>query len=495
MNSPDLSQPTRQSIKGLVVILINSIVNFIRRGFFAILALLVTNRKIMESEYFIYGIIGIFIIILIHSILYYLNFYFYIENEEFVLKKGYLQKKVLSIPLERIQSVNTKQNVLQQILRVTAVEIDTAGTAAKELKIHALEMNYSDALANEISRKKKINVETSEEESEVIVEKADDIILRLDNTELLKVGISRNHLRAALLLLVFGNQIYNEVKDIFTSQTEEYSRQATEYFDNAGWMIIGILIVVFLLIAISYSMIETLLKYYKLRFAKNEDNFKMISGLLNRQQILIPFKKIQIVSWQTSPLMKLFNIYQVRLLQASSAEVKTKNIINIPGCYDNHVEDIKGEVFENKPEEINEIVKPHFYLFRRHWIRAGWLLALIPAPFFYDQLLYWGAAFVWLIITGILSYVSYKKRYAQIDNQYIITGKGMFGREWNMLEQFKIQAVRVNQNYFQKRRNLSTLTIYTAGGDLKIPYIDEDKAKFLHDYLLYKIESSQKDWM
>ena len=105
MNNIDLTIPNRQSAKGLVVILIDSIINFLRRGFIPIAAVAYTGSRSIDSQYLIYAGIALFVLIIVHSILYYLNFYFYIKNDEFVLKKGYLQKKILSIPLDRIQNL------------------------------------------------------------------------------------------------------------------------------------------------------------------------------------------------------------------------------------------------------------------------------------------------------------------------------------------------------------------------------------------------------
>ena len=457
------------------------------------LLLFLQTRKFAQQEYLLIAGIIILIILIIHSVLYYLNFYFYIENGEFILKKGYLQKKQLSIPLDRIQNINSKQNVLQQILKVSAIEIDTAGTVSKELKIHALDASSANVLSDIIVQHKKSDELDESEENEIQIQ--EELILKLDNSELLKVGISRNHLRAAFLLLVFGNQIYTEVKDIFTSQTEEYSRQATEYMDNAGWIMISALVVIFIIISISYSMIETLLRFYGLHLRKTGDSFKMISGLLNRKNVLIPFKKVQILTWQTSPLMKLFKIYQVKISQATSAEIKTKNIVSIPGCYDRHVEMVRDQVFEDEIGMIEEKSFSDIYLFRRYWIRNGWIPAILPAPFLYDHWLYWGAMALWILITGFLSFKSYSKRYFQLSENQIRIGKGLFGTEWNQMELYKIQAVRYSQNIFQKRRNLATLIIHSAAGDLRIPYIPISLATSIYNYLLFRIESSDRAWM
>ncbi len=494
MNKIDFGVPNRQNLKGLFVILLNAIISVIRKGAIPLLAVFFTNQKSTNTQFLLIGGGILMLLLIVHSILYYLNFFFYIQDGEFVLKKGYLNKKTLSIPLERIQNINMKQNMFQQLLKVTAIEIDTAGTVGKELKIHALDLAHAKALSDIVSRVTKENPIDDKTEN-IGEESAQETILQLDSTELLKVGISRNHLRAAAILLLFANQLYNEINDVFAKQAEEYSRQATEIMGNAGILMITVLVLTFLVISIAYSMIETLLRFYRLKLSRQGLSFQLLSGLFNRRSILIPFKKVQLLSWQTSPLMKLFRIYQVRISQASSAELKTKNIATVPGCYDTHVEDIKEAVFQNKNGNLSEKIKSNKYYLRRLWIRRGWILGLLPGFVFYHEYIYWIFYAIWLVLSAFFSFMTYNKRYYQINDDIIRVGKGMIGTEWVQMEQYKIQAVRINQNIFQKRRKLASIVIYSAAGDINIPYISEDSAKAMYDYLLYKIESSNERWM
>ena len=64
------------------------------------------------------------------------------------LEKGIFKKESTCHSIGRIQSVNTKQNIIQQVLDVVSLEIDTAGTVGKELKIHALEKSMAGELQN-----------------------------------------------------------------------------------------------------------------------------------------------------------------------------------------------------------------------------------------------------------------------------------------------------------------------------------------------------------
>ena len=144
MNKPDLTKPTRQELRGFLVIFAFEVLKKLR-ALWPILILIFAQKNLLPTGVTIPMVIGlVLLLLLIHSILFYLNFYFYVEENQFILKKGYLRKKVLSIPLERIQSVNTKQNILQQLLNVYSLEVDTAGSAGKELKIYSLSGSNAD---------------------------------------------------------------------------------------------------------------------------------------------------------------------------------------------------------------------------------------------------------------------------------------------------------------------------------------------------------------
>ena len=58
----------------------------------------------------------------------------------------------------------------------------------------------------------------------------------------------------------------------------------------------------------------------------------------------------------------------------------------------------------------------------------------------------------------------------------------------------KVQRVTVLQSRLQRRKGLATLRVYMASGSVRIPYIEHDTAKQLRDFILYKVESSDKAW-
>ena len=271
MNKIDLTQPTRQSSRGLILIFLFSAQKFIRAFWPMLLVLVVQNKWFSNQLTLMISAIILLVLLIVHTILYYLNFYFYVSGNEFVLKKGYLKKKTLTISLDRIQSVNTKQNILQQFLNVVTLEIDTAGAVGKELKIHALDKSYSEALQEQLRTERKEPVFSEYAEQQKTRETKGEVLLKLSPADLLKIGISQNHIRAGLVIVAFGFQIFQQVQDLFNEKADEYSNVVVEYMSNSNWALITFLVIFFMVVAILFSLFRTIIKYFEFKLIKREE--------------------------------------------------------------------------------------------------------------------------------------------------------------------------------------------------------------------------------
>ena len=496
MSNIDLSVPTRQSPRGLILIFLFSAQKFIRAFWPLLLVLVFRNRWFQDQTLLVSAALIWLVLLLVHSILDYLYFYFYVDGDEFVLKKGYLKKKTLTIPLDRIQSVNTKQNLLQQLLQVVTLEIDTAGTVGKELKIHALNEAYSRELQHELHKGRKKRTTEGYDEIQEAAEVREEEVLNLTPADLLKIGISQNHIRAALVILAFGMQLFQQVEDVFEEQAKEYSGAFVQFLSESGWALLTFMIIFFLLVAIVFSLVSTVLKYYGFRLMKKEGTYRIESGLINKRNVIIPHHKVQELNWETGPLKKIFGIYHLVFRQAVSGQNRRRQqLVDAPGCLQNHLEVLKTDLFgEDKLSDQPEIHSHPFY-FRRLWMLFGWTPVIIAAPFFYSEWEFWTVVALWLPLSAWYSYLKLKKRYFRINNTQVRISKGAVSHQWKQMKMNKIQAVEFRQTLFQKRRSLATLRIMNAAGTMSIPYIEEELARKIMDYLLYHTEISSESWM
>ena len=495
MNNIDLTIPTRQSVKGLIFIFLVSIRQAVRM-FWALIAVLVIQKNLFNNKQTLgFVLVAIFLLLIIHTILYYRNFYFYVSEGEFILKKGYLRKKVLSIPLERIQSVNTKQNLIQQLLNVVSLEIDTAGSIGKELKIHALEKSFATELHKQLSSGKKKKVISDKDDQLDIQDVPEKLILKLSPTDLLKIGISQNHLQAGLIIVAFGFQIFQQIQDLFKDKADEYSNEFIGFLSNSNWALITFLVVFFLIISIFFSLFRTAFKYFDFKLLKKEDTYRIESGLVSKRNVVIPHNKVQELNWESGPLKQLFGIYNLVFKQAVSGQNRRQQLVDAPGCLSKHLELLRADLFgEDHLSELPKFYSDN-YFFRRLWMIYGWIPVVLVTPFLYSQVLFWIGVFLWILASAGYSYLVLKKRYFRMNNEQIRISKGAISHKWKQMELFKIQSVQFRQTIFQKRRSLASLQLMNAAGSMTIPYIDEKLAMQIYNYLLYHTEISKERWM
>ena len=497
---PDFSKPSRQSSIAIGVILIKFI-KITVRTFWPVLLSFFIGRKTGGSNFesiIGYVAIGIAALNLGGSIMTYFRFYFHLEKNAIVIDKGILKRSKVNIPFERIQTINFKQNILHQIFNVVSLEIDTAGAKKSEISIDALKKEDAIALRNYIISEKELlsndNAEAVEIESENLLE---ENILHLNPWDLIKVGISQNHLRSMALIFAFVFSTFNEsndfLRDFITDKFEQYE---STVINNAVLPIV-LLVITVLIISFLFSLVNSVLKFYELNLSINKKGLKLIRGLLNREEITISTNKIQIISWSTNPIRKMFSMFTMKISQASSTESSKKSNITVPGSYQHQIDKILKTVFsEALPDlevehHLSKLIKLRLMLF------FGFVPLIVGGFIYYsrglDLQVLMLLAFPFL--SGVITELYYRKRSFQFNNEFLKNNAGIFGKSHELSQIHKIQAVRIKQSLYQKRKKLATVLLFTAAGQLKIPFIELEKANQLENFILYRVESDKREWM
>jgi putative membrane protein len=207
-NSFNFSEFSKQSPKGIVVIYLNLIYKSIKLTWILLFFVVRDFYKIVNyTGGYIYLIFFLLmLVLLIRAILLYNNFQFKIDKEHFVLNQGILSKTNTSIPFHRIQNINFKQNIVQQIINVFEVSIETAGSKDTEIAIKALSFKKGKALKEEILNSSSIDKE--------VIENLDKPLVKINIKELFKVSLTENHLQSLLLFLAVLIGFFQQIQQV-----------------------------------------------------------------------------------------------------------------------------------------------------------------------------------------------------------------------------------------------------------------------------------------
>ncbi len=504
MNSLNLEEPSRQSPVGVAVIFFKNL----RIAINVLLSIVAVSvgfkTSFLGMDIYTIGI-GVIVLFFIISFMQYRRFFFYVENDHFIIEKGLFSKEKITVPFDRIQTVNIKQNIIQQILGVVALNIDTAGSAKKELEISALPGKYARELQQYLVRQKEIHTEDTEDE---VSEQADvsestttwdsnkdKPLVKLSISDLFKIGLTENHLRTGLVIFAIVNGYLWQYEEYLLKPFEPYLEEQADFFLAQYMIIVPIAFILFLVISVLISLIQTVLKYFELKFFVSAKGVQLVSGLLKRMEYQIPVKKIQYLKWKSNPLRKMIGLQTLVVKQASSNEAMDKQSVKVPGCHKQQLLTVLDEFYpERTTGEFFEIEPRNLLALQL----ATWV-GLIPA------LAMCGLAFVdWRLIAIPILYIIpslffilkyYRSVKLSVNRDMLFLTKGWVFPSTLALKFYKMQNVTLSQSIFQKRRGLATITFYTAAGDETMPHLPIEEARELYNYILYKIQSDARSWM
>lgn len=497
--SVDFSQPQRQSLPGILIMFANSLQKTVRALWPMLLIWLVKFDSLNKLVFF-GSVAGVVLIIAIISYLQYLFFTFHIdeENGEFVIQKGVLNKTRITIQLHKIQQVNINQSLIQRLVGVHKLEIDTAGSDKKEASISAI----SHELAT-ILKERLINHSQQEtvENSNIISEEVTPIsFIKIGLPSLIKIGFTSNYIKSFALIFLFFTTIVENLQQLNAEVIDE--DQVTNYLDTLPiytsiFIVIGFFITLILLV----NLVRTILKYFDFTIQKSKKAIILSYGLLSTKNTLLNPNKVQKIKVTQNYFQKKLDVTTIGIHQASSdaEKVKEKDQIEVPGCNENERDAILKLLLGQLPQ------KGTMYL--PNWRKLAvntffFLLVPIAITLFLNhktEFVTWNDWFMYTAIfsvfAGVMLWFSFKNYKLFVSNDFIIKQNGAWDIDTTIIEPYKIQAIATQQFFWQKATNIGSVTLSTAGGTVSFTTGNYTEIKQLVNYWLYEVETWEKGWM
>lgn len=498
----DFSEPKRQSAAGVAVMFADHLQRSIRVLVFPIILLLV-RAKGMNHWYLIAGFLVFLFILIIYSYLSYLRFSFFLDEEkqEFVIQKGVLSKEHISIRLDKIQQVNINQSLIQRIIGVYSLDIDTAGSDKKEASIKAIDHHTATIL-----RERLLNRDTPGTTTEKTTDGQGpnpEPLLKLSTTTLLKVGLTSNYGASVALLMGFIFAIMETLKNYTEAfQLEENPIKALST-EGLNLISVGVLLFFALLIILGTNILRNFIKYFDFEVIKKKAVLAITSGLFEKKHTLLKPARVQISSYSQNYFQKKLDLMNMKFKQASfdSADEddkdNKKHDIEIPGCDENERDELLKMIFECIPPKNSTFIPNYRFLFLTIMLKV-----VIPISFFLligSVLVHLRPYFWWIIpytiLVVIMLYFEFAHHRLYLSENFIIKKSGIWDVEHQIMEPHKIQGITTKQYFWHKKANIGHLVLHTAAGTIHFKYGNYAEIHRMANYWLYYIESGKKDWM
>jgi|GEM_PF-583159 putative membrane protein len=486
-------QPSRQPVAGMVLALMKAVILIVKAFWPIMVLVLIKTENEAQRGYMLYFLI-IPVFIITRSIVDYFNLRFYIEGKNLILRKGVFSKKIISVPLERIHTVNLDQHFIHKLFNITSLKIDTAGSSKSEAVIDAIEMKKAEALKDYLlSEAKAVKNELREEENNIPANKEKGkIILNVELKDIFRIGITANHIQAFFVFFAFLVSFIQNLEEIFGDKVINLLRESASGLAYTT-TIMCISAVTVLFISIVVSLIRTLLLYMNFYLTETARGYKMEWGFLNSREVLIPYDKIQYISWKANWVRSMLGIFMLDFHQATDNENdRRKPRMYIPLTRKDNIPVLLNRYHPAvDQEDIPSYQISKKYVIRKTLLR-GFPIGMIPAVLGYFT---WGPEALLFLLYIPFEYFSalvFQKKFRLYTHpEAIQVTSGVWGRETQVLKWHKLQVPAIGQSLYQKRHRLATLKLNTAGGTVTLPFIDYDLALKIYNWALYKVETHE----
>jgi putative membrane protein len=461
------------------------------RSFFPLLAGLRSSDEVRNYGEFI--AVAVFAFVIIAALVEYWRFRFHVDDKSMTIQKGLLERETINIPFERIQALHMEQAPWQRFIGLTGLKIDTAGASGSEVDLQALKLTEAKLLRDGIMAARSANVSAIEVEEE-----SSNALVHLTLKELLKVGLTQNHLRNGFIALGAIIALYEPFQSWIDAWLASLPDVVWMVLKWTWFLFIPVGVFAFLIFSFVLSLLGAVFKYYNLQANLNQQEVSLRGGLLKRFEYRIPLSKVQILEWRSNIARRLLGMETLRIFQASAQESNQSGkdlSMAIPGISETASNGLIAEIFQSWNAYPSKIIfKPSRFLFYRILVLR--ILTTAALTFTVDS--YLGKT---LIIATALpwAFVSarkiYENHWISVTPDVCMIHSGWLRKKRSMFTFHQLQRVVFNQNVIMRKRGVAHITLATAAGNRTFKYLNEADARELYDWSLASIEQSESDWM
>jgi putative membrane protein len=431
------------------------------------------------------AIIGIFLV----SILSWLRYTYRLEENELRIEYGIFVRKKRYIPLERIQSLDISEGLLQRLCGMVKVQIETAGGSGNdeaEAVLSAISKEEARYIQEYVAGAKNPSIQNDES----VHEDPNYIVYKITPSQLLLLSLTSGGVGVVIsAVLAFLSQL-----DDFIPYEKIF--RGIEQWAVSNLIFIAVLIFAGLIMAWILALFGTMLKYANFHVTKTEHDLVISQGLLEKRQITIPLTRIQAIRINENIVRQWLGYGSVSVESAggSASNKEGSKVLFLPLVKLEDIEKTLGPYLTEYQFTSSFTAVPkramNRYIFRSWFI----VVPLVVAAIVFLKV--WGL--LSLIILALVTFwgvLKYKDAGWSLEEQQLSLRYRSMVRTTVLMKKNKIQSLEMKQSYFQRKKDLATLEAFVkvgfggAGGRV----VDMDLIDVKKVYTWFSRESEKRD--
>ncbi|HYP93079.1 MAG TPA: PH domain-containing protein [Mycobacterium sp.] len=395
-----------------------------------------------------------------------------IGPDEVQLRTGVLQRKVLSVPRNRIRSVSTDARLLHRLLGLTVLRVST-GQEAKGDTAFALDA----VQAEQVPRLRAILLADSLAPAEEDANEPGRELARWQPSWLRYSPLSFTGL--AMILAAVGLAYQAGVGAAL--QDSRLARSGLDAAERFGvFASLAVVVVTVLVVSVVLSVLRSLVTYGNLvllrrDFAGNDGVLHLEHGLLRVREHTFDMRRLRGGTLRSPLLVRLFGGARLDAVMTGVDGAGEASLL-LPPCPRATAEAVLSELIA-RPDAVTGPLRAHgAAATRRRWTRALALPAvlLIAMVVWYSWTPVWLWP-IWVVLTVCCALLAVDRSRAlghRVDAEWLVARAGSLDRRRDCIAAAGIIGWTVRQTLLQRRAGVATLIAATAAGVKSYRVID-----------------------
>ena len=395
-----------------------------------------------------------------------------IGADEVQLRTGVLQRKVLSVPRNRIRSVSTDARLLHRLLGLTVLRVST-GQEAKGDTAFALDA----VQAEQVPRLRAILLADSLAPAEEDANEPGRELARWQPSWLRYSPLSFTGL--AMILAAVG--LAYQAGVVAALQDSRLARSGLDAAERFGvFASLAVVVVTVLVVSVVLSVLRSLVTYGNLvllrrDFAGNDGVLHLEHGLLRVREHTFDMRRLRGGTLRSPLLVRLFGGARLDAVMTGVDGAGEASLL-LPPCPRATAEAVLSELIA-RPDAVTGPLRAHgAAATRRRWTRALALPAvlLIAMVVWYSWTPVWLWP-IWVVLTVCCALLAVDRSRAlghRVDAEWLVARAGSLDRRRDCIAAAGIIGWTVRQTLLQRRAGVATLIAATAAGVKSYRVID-----------------------
>jgi putative membrane protein len=400
------------------------------------------------------------------------------ESGQVQLRTGLLQRKVLSLPRNRIRSVQSDARLLHRMMGLTVLRVSTGQEAKGEHGSGAFELNA--VRVDEVPRLRSILLAASTQPVDAATAEpvADGGVLARWQPSWLRY--SPLSVSGLLTIAAAGGVLYQSgfIGPLQHWRPIESALTAVQRLSVAG--IVGVIVVVVLAASVVLAVLRSLLTWGNLVLSRQGDALYLQHGLLRVRERTYDMSRLRGGTLRQPVLVRIFGGARLDAVMTGVHGAGESSVL-LPPCPVATAESVLTGLVGD-PDVVTGPLRGHGRrAASRRWTRALGVPVLLGAALAAAAAL-WGISVVpmwvwptWIAVTAWCALLAADRIGAlghRVDGSWLVMRSGSVERRRDCIATAGIISWTVRQSPFQRRAGVATLVAATAAGIKRYPLID-----------------------